>query len=231
MHSESNEVKVIIFDLDDTLYDERHYVESGFRAVANFGFQEFGWEPEASFNFMIEVLDTEGRGAVFDRWLTSKGAYTKKLVQHCVSTYRHHTPKINLLPEAEKVLNTFASYPIYIVTDGHKIVQQKKIEALGLASRCYHVYITHRYGLKYSKPSIYCFEKIRERENCKWHNLMYVGDNPAKDFVNLNPLGVSTVRVLTGIYRAVEAKPTYDAFYTINSLNQIFYLPCFNQGL
>ena len=83
------------------------------------------------------------------------------------------------------------------------------------------VYITHRYGVRYAKPSIHCFDLIRARERCDWADLVYVGDNPSKDFVNLTPLGVRTVRVLTGEYRHVVARPKYDATHQIENLEQL----------
>ena len=72
---------VLIFDLDDTLYDERTYVESGFRAVARWGYDRFGWDPERSFSTMISVLDAEGRGAVFNRWLASNSVRSNAAIQ------------------------------------------------------------------------------------------------------------------------------------------------------
>lgn len=209
---------VIIFDLDDTLYDERMYVESGLWAVAAFGADRFGWNPETSFRLMVDVLDREGRGIIFDRWLASQGRHGKGLVRECVRVYRHHTPSLQLCEEAEKLLPTVSGYPLYLVTDGHKIVQQKKINALKVEIFFRHIFITHRYGIRHAKPSTYCFERIREREDCDWQNMIYVGDNPAKDFVNLNYLGIHTVRVLTGIHRSVRAESGYDARYTIPDL-------------
>lgn len=209
---------IIIFDLDDTLYDERMYVESGLQAVAAFGADRFGWDPEPSFRFMIDVLDSEGRGAIFDRWLTMRGRYGKGLVRECLRVYRHHTPSLRLYKDAGKLIPRVSGYPLYLVTDGHKIVQQNKVIALGIEQYFRHVFITHRYGIRHAKPSTYCFERIREREGCDWSNMMYVGDNPAKDFVNLNPLGVHTVRVLTGVHRSVRAELGYDAYHTIPDL-------------
>lgn len=83
------------------------------------------------------------------------------------------------------------------------------------------VYITHQYGLRYSKPAIYCFELIRAREGCEWNDLVYVGDNPAKDFVNLTPLGVHTIRVLTGEHNKAVARPGYEASYVIDNLDEL----------
>ena len=50
---------------------------------------------------------------------------------------------------------------------------------------------------------------------------MYVGDNPAKDFVNIKPLGVYTIRLLKGTHSSVVAKPRYDAHVSIRDLNEL----------
>lgn len=213
---------ILIFDLDDTLYDERIYVLSGLRAVATYGHDHFGWDPTESFQYMLNVLDSYGRGQIFDAWLVSKGKYSRSLVKKCVNVYRHHTPSLKIEPYVEELLRGFKlRYPLYMVTDGHKIVQQKKVEALGIAHFFRKVMITHRYGIRYAKPSTYCFELIRKNERCRWEDMIYVGDNPTKDFVNLNPLGVKTVRVSTGVHRNVEAMPGYDAHYSIANLAQL----------
>lgn len=212
---------VIIFDLDDTLYNERTYVESGIQAVAAFGAEKFGWDSDASFHFMMNELDTKGRGAIFNQWLYAHGKFSKTLVGCCVRIYRQHVPTLKLDEDALKLLSATSNYSKYIVTDGHKVVQQKKITALKLNDFFRKIFITHRYGICHAKPSIYCFEKIKKTEACEWEDMVYVGDNPTKDFVNLNPLGVRTVRVLTGVHRNVSAKPGYDAFHTITSLEQL----------
>lgn len=210
---------VLVFDLDDTLYDERTYVESGFRAVAAFGAARFGWNPEESFRHMVASLDRDGRGAVFDRWLAEFGRSTKGLVQQCVREYRNHTPHLRLLSSAQALLPMLGGYPKYIVTDGHKLVQQRKVDALGVEHFFDRVFITHRFGIRNAKPSTYCFDLIRRRENCAWADVMYVGDNPAKDFVGLNRLGARTVRVLTGVHRCATAAAGYDAQHTILNLD------------
>ncbi len=208
---------VLIFDLDDTLYPEISYVQSGFSAVAEEMHRRYGWHPGESIAHMKEVLRTRGRGAVFDALLESRGAFTRKAVRECVSLYRHHTPRIALDPEAEAFLCRWPA-PLYLVTDGHKVVQAKKVEALGITPRFKRVYITHRYGVRHAKPSPYCFDLIRRAERCKWADLVYVGDNPAKDFVSLNALGSTTVRVLTGEHANVSAKSGYDGQYKIDDL-------------
>jgi putative hydrolase of the HAD superfamily len=128
-----------------------------------------------------------------------------------------------LYPEAAALLPELAG-PLYLVTDGHKLVQQRKVEALGIERWFSKTYLTHRFGVRHAKPSIYCFERIRERERCGWSDMVYIGDNPAKDFVNLNQLGVQTVRVLTGAHKDVTAQAACDARHTIRDLSQLLSL-------
>ncbi len=51
--------------------------------------------------------------------------------------------------------------------------------------------------------------------------MVYVGDNPSKDFVNLTPLGVHTIRVLTGAHRMASAKPGWDATHRITRISAL----------
>jgi putative hydrolase of the HAD superfamily len=67
--------------------------------------------------------------------------------------------------------------------------------------------------LKHSKPSPYGFHKILQWENAIPRNLVYIGDNPKKDFVNLKKDGFRTVRVLTGEHKDVEVPVEYEADY------------------
>jgi putative hydrolase of the HAD superfamily len=215
---------ILVFDLDDTLYEERSYVESGLRAVAAFGEIELGWNSEHSFYFMTDVLDHIGRGMIFDLWLKEFGKYSKTLTKQCVNVYRHHTPNIQLFHSAEELLPSLRSYPLYIVTDGHKLVQEKKVTALNLESLFRHIFITHRYGVKNAKPSTYCFEQIKKRESCRWEDMIYIGDNPSKDFVNLNIQNMKTVRVLTGSHRDIKPLDGLDAKFTIPDLTHFLTL-------
>lgn len=207
---------ILIFDLDDTLYDELTYVRSGFQAVADWGARRYGLDAEASYARLTSLLEHEGRGRIFDHWLDGRGS-----VREAVRVYRHHTPSITIWEAALRTLAQLRDLPLYLVTDGHKIVQANKLAALGLGHMFRHAYLTHRYGVAHAKPDLRCFDLIRRRERCTWEELVYVGDNPAKDFVNLNTRGSVTVRVLTGQHRLVKAKPDFDARHTIPDLDAL----------
>ncbi|KRE97944.1 haloacid dehalogenase [Paenibacillus sp. Soil766] len=212
---------VLVFDLDDTLYDEITYVHSGFMAVSQFMNVSLGIPVEASYAFMRNELTKSGRGQVFNSTLEHFGFYTKTNVKKCISVYRAHDPQIELSPDAHTCLTEKSSYPIYIVTDGNKHVQNKKLTALGLKKRVKFCYITYRYGLKNSKPSPYVFNKICEKEMVATSQVIYIGDNPTKDFVGIKPLGFITVRIMKGNYKHLVKSDEYEADYQIQSLDEL----------
>lgn len=210
---------ILIFDLDDTLYDEINFVISGFRAVAHFGQNAFGWDAQESELFMSTHLQREGRGTVFDAWLRQHDHYSKSLVATCVRIYRNHRPKISLHPIAVELMENYQKkYPLYLVTDGHKMAQKNKIAALGIKPLFKRTFITHNFGIQHAKPSLHCFEIIKKIERCAWSDMVYIGDNPAKDFVSLNAAGAHTIRVSTGPHASTPALPGYDAQSTVQDL-------------
>ncbi|WP_339210977.1 HAD family hydrolase [Aeribacillus sp. FSL K6-8210] len=212
---------IVVFDLDDTLYDELTYVKSGFQAVAAFLSKELSVSEQELFEWMWERLQTNGRGSIFDDLLIKYNHFSKKLVKQSISVYRMHTPNITLPQETLECLETIYNYPKYIVTDGNKIVQHKKLQALGLYKKMKCCYITHRYGIRNAKPSAYCFWHIAKREKVPPEKIVYVGDNPQKDFVGIKPLGFRTIRVMTGQYRHLEMANEFEADIRIPSLKQL----------
>ena len=213
-------VKVIIFDLDDTLYDEIEFVKSGFWAVS----KEFlATNPNPLYEKMLEVLEKEGRGRVFDEALKAYGFETKAAVKKALSIYRTHAPVIQLNKDAIAILEHFKdkNIPLYIVTDGNKVVQANKIKALGLENWIKKPFITHRYGIIHAKPSPYCFVNIAKLENVKYEDIVYIADNVNKDFVNIKALGFQTIRIKQGMFSAVQKPKEYQAHHEIEKLTEL----------
>ena len=213
---------IIVFDLDDTLYEEITYVRSGFKAVANYLSQTYKMAmPDKIFIEFVQALEEQGRGRVFDSFLKKYNLLNRKVIKKCLSVYRMHEPNICLSDSGQSCLERLNDFPKYLVTDGNKIVQTKKVKALKINKYFRYIMITHNYGLKFSKPSTYCFHKILKRENASPQDLIYIGDHPQKDFINLKKDGFWTVRVITGEYRNFEASPEFEADYRINSLDEL----------
>ncbi|WP_339846694.1 HAD family hydrolase [Paenibacillus sp. FSL W7-1088] len=216
-------MKVVVFDLDDTLYEELTFVRSGFKSVARLLNEHFQVNAQEAFKIMCDVLEKEGRGQVFNRVLSYYGLETRRNVMRCLSEYRLHQPLIELSSDADLVLSRLKElgYPVYIVTDGNKNVQYNKIKALGLEDRVEKCYITYRYGHHRSKPSPYCFELIAKREKVRFDEIVYVGDNPNKDFVGIKPLGFRTIRIRKGHFKNVMKSVEYNAEAEIETLHEL----------
>ncbi len=210
---------ILIFDLDDTLYEEITFVRSGFYKVAEYALKEWGIPLNSSIHEMNNILVNKGRGKIFNEWLSTNNKYNKRNLKKCISLYRSHIPDIKVCKSAEYILNKYhKKYSMYIVTDGNKLVQYNKIAALKISQFFNKVFITHRYGLQAAKPSIYCFKKIKNLAKCDWKDMLYVGDNPNKDFVNLKPLQVKTIRILKGSFSHLRRESKYEADLDIYSL-------------
>jgi putative hydrolase of the HAD superfamily len=213
---------VIIFDLDDTLYNEKTFVFSGFEQVANWLASQSSFSKEEILQSMKDDFKKSGRGAIFDNVLEKYHKKNKTTVRKCINIYRLHQPSISLDEKVIKLLNDLRLlYPLYIVTDGHKLVQANKVKALQMDNYVKKVFITYRYGIKASKPSLICFEKIKKLENTSWDQMVYIGDNPKKDFVSLNKVNALTIRILHGDYATLQVDSQYDAKYAINNLVEI----------
>jgi putative hydrolase of the HAD superfamily len=214
--------KIIIFDLDDTLYDEESFVISGFKAVAQHSSQRIGVAPEVVLHALVEDFRIMPRGKIFDRVFSKLGSISTKQVSDALSIYRSHKPDIELLPGVREVLKELSKVgPLYLVTDGNKAVQWNKIVALKIESYFSKIFITHRFGISAAKPSLKCFEMIKKRENVDWAELVYVGDDPTKDFVSLNEKGSATVRVHQGRFKGEVAFDGFDGKYHIDSIPEI----------
>ncbi|WP_035567148.1 HAD family hydrolase [Hymenobacter sp. IS2118] len=212
---------VLVFDLDDTLYPELSYVHSGFRAVAAMLSPLLAVPAETLAASMIAEEATQGRGQVFDNVLRQHDRWSKILVVTCLRTYRQHQPTLALYPDAARCLARFAAEPLYLVTDGHKEVQARKVAALDVPARVRHAYLTNRYGRHRAKPNPHVFQLICQREDVAPDQVLYVGDNPRKDFVGIKPLGFKTVRILRGNYAHLEADAAHEAHRRIQTLDEL----------
>ncbi|WP_369803166.1 HAD family hydrolase [Sporosarcina sp. P2] len=210
-----------MFDMDDTLYDEYTYVRSGFLEVASFLSDQLSEEQEVLFTWMWNRLHTTGRGTIFDDVLKEFNNYSALLVKNCVTIYRQHIPNIFLPQETINCLEQLKNFTLYLVTDGDKVVQHNKAQVLDLYDRMEHCYITHCYGIENAKPSPYCFLDLLKKESVESDDVVYIGDNPIKDFVGIKPFGFQTIRIMTGQHKDIEMPIEYEADHRISLLNEL----------
>ena len=65
----------------------------------------------------------------------------------------------------------------------------------------------------------YCIDKLKVAYN----KALYIGDNPRKDFITANKLGMHTIRIVRdeGIYSKVIVSDEYNAKRTIHCLSEL----------
>jgi len=217
-------MKVVCFDLDDTLYPEIEYVKSGFKAVSRYIAKiKTKKAADTLYSRLVSLLNEKGRGQVFDILLKEEGIYSKYLVKKCIGIYRAHVPEIMLSNSVINVLETISEKygNMYLVTDGNLIAQRNKIKKLELDKYFAKCMPTHQYGRQHSKPSLYCFDRIKGWEGVDYSNLIYIGDNPYKDFVALNSVGATTIRVNSGMFKDIFLDRAHEATYLVNSLEEV----------
>jgi putative hydrolase of the HAD superfamily len=189
--------KVVVFDIDDTLYLERDYVRSGFRAVGAWAKQTFGVTDLADRAWA--AFEDGVRGKIFDIALAGAGIeVTPELVGRLVACYRNHVPDIELLRDAHACLDQLALEPeviVAVVSDGPLASQSAKARRLGLATWSQNVIFTEALGAGFGKPHQRAFELIEERLGVGGDRCAYVADNPTKDFVAPHQRGWTTIRV------------------------------------
>lgn len=190
---------LVVFDLDDTLYPERAFALSGFRAVARHVEERHGIAGLDT--RMTELLDAGHLGTLFAiAFAEVRPGHAKDDLDELIAVYRNHTPVIALFGDAARALHRLAAHgPLGLITDGTARMQHAKIDALGIRDAFHHVIATDDLGGRaYSKPHPLSFEQMEAvlRAYDADARLVYVGDNPAKDFVTPNARGWLTVQVL-----------------------------------
>lgn len=211
---------VLIFDLDDTLYEELSYVRSGFRAVSKYINQKYNINEETVFNELYnQVLIS--RNNVFNIVLKNYNIDSKSVIKKSLMIYRNHFPEISLYSDAVSCFKRFSDIDKFIVTDGNKVVQNNKCKALKLDKIVNKCIITHRYGIKNAKPSPYVFTLLSQKLKLLPSQFIYIADNPNKDFIGIKPLGFKTIRIKRGMFCNLLLDENHEADITINSLDEI----------
>jgi putative hydrolase of the HAD superfamily len=187
--------RLVVFDIDDTLYLERDYVRSGFAAVgawalAELGAADLGDRAWAAFEAGV-------RGRILDEALAACGVPANgQLVPQLVDVYRSHTPTIDLLDDVRAWLSDRrADVALAVVTDGPTASQRAKAAALGLEGWADPVIVTEELGPGRCKPHPAAFECVEAAAGLAGAACAYVADNPTKDFGGPRSRGWRTVRV------------------------------------
>lgn len=216
-------IECVIFDLDDTLYNERTYVESAMHNVAEYLSYKFGLNNKEIYGRLINILDSEGRGHIFDMCIAEYGIDEK--VSKLVQVYRDTKPQLKLYEDGSKLIQVLKDRHIKtaIITDGCSKVQHNKITALNLDKIIDEIIVTDDYE-NAAKPSTIPYEMVLLRmHGMEADKCIYIGDNPRKDFAGARKAKMQTARIIrpVGDNMRLKAEEGFEADIIIHDLMEI----------
>lgn len=216
--------RAVIFDMDDTLYPERQFVLSGFRAVATWLQQRASLPADECFAELRASFETGIRGNTFDRWLT-KHDLPATWASGMLAVYREHEPLIDPFPVIPGLLVRLRpTYRLGMLSDGYLAVQRRKLVALGLADRFDAIVFSDFWGRAAWKPSVRPFLETLVLLGTPAARAVYVADNPTKDFLGPRQLGMGAIwlRQPDGEYAHLEPPSlAHSPDLTIASLDEL----------
>jgi putative hydrolase of the HAD superfamily len=207
---------VIVLDLDDTLYKEADYQNSGFREVTKY----------IKKNYKLNINYTFIKNCIYQKKnvlqeLCKNYKLKKSIFKSLLWIYRLHKPKIHLKKNVKTFISKIKKYSlgVAILTDGRSITQRLKLHALGIDNLPF--YISEDYHDK--KPSLKRFKLIMK--NMPAEKYIYIADNPAIDFLAPNKLKWVTIGIRgnkNNIYSQKIKKKNYNPNLWIKKLSQLF---------
>ncbi|WP_117168581.1 HAD family hydrolase [Paraliobacillus sediminis] len=193
----------IIFDVDDTLYDQALSFHNTFRALieGSFTYEEIDQIYKVSRKYSEILFDQSEAGEITQfEWQTGRiiaacndfdiPIDTKKAATFH-EAYVTEQQNIVLFPEVEKLLDVLykQGYRLAILTNGEEQHQTRKINQLKLSKwiPLENTFISGTLG--HAKPKIEVFEIIEKKLHLDKLNTVYIGDSFEKDIVGAKQVG------------------------------------------
>jgi putative hydrolase of the HAD superfamily len=195
-------IRAVLFDLDDTLYDQQRWLAGAWHAVAGHAAQR-GVDVEP-FERALRDLAADGsdQGGIIDRALARVGD-PQVAVAPLVATFRSHAPEhLDPYPGVVDALEDLHTrVPLGLVSDGDPTIQRAKLAALDLARLFHTVVLSDEHGRAHRKPDPLPFRVALTGLGVDPADAIYVGDRPAKDVAGATAAGLRAIRVHTGEWR------------------------------
>ncbi len=203
-------VESVIFDLDDTLYNEMTFVIGAFTEVAVFLAQRTGLEAKTLLDHLLMIERRDGRGQVFETLLASY-SLNPKWAKAMLATYRSAVPPLSFFADTTALLTSLsaAGIPTAVVTDGYGLVQANKAAGLHLDTHVDAIVYTDSLGHGGAKPGTAGFETALAMIGSEESTSAYVGNDVTKDFIGPRQLGMQSVLINRKTIGRVEDQPAF----------------------
>ncbi|WP_025725306.1 HAD family hydrolase [Acholeplasma granularum] len=221
-------IKVVIFDLDDTLIDERSFAFSAFVEISDELSRIINKTSNNIYKELVQLYE-EYPNLIFNRILDDNSiTYNEELISDLILKYRNHKPNIELSSDVKELLVDLRNKGIKLglITDGFKTTQRNKVISLELEKYIDKIVITDELGpnREFWKPSEKPYTIIKEYFNVEYNEMVYIGDNINKDFIAPIKLGMKYTLYINENSHYQKLEQNKYLGQSINDLNEVLKL-------
>ena len=196
-------VKTIIFDLDDTLFDQEKAHKLALKELAN------NWEifENTEFNRLQEAFNEADESAMhkfkegepIDEIRKERSSELLQILDLDTKHSEEFTTKFyDLYPSQDApidgakqlVQNLSKHYQLGLITNSSKEIQMKKIDAINIEDHLEFLIFSEEVGSR--KPDEEIFRSALNYINSKPKNCLYVGDSYESDVIGAKNIGMQT---------------------------------------
>lgn len=182
-------IKVIGFDLDNTLYNQELFEFEVFEQIAKQIENDYDISSVNYFKSLKKLYIKGEKKDVFNKALKSLNIsfpngwedYIKNII---LPLYRSFIPSnLELYKDSLNYLNFFNKngYKLVLITNGREYTQNVKINLLNIKKYFDAIFISDEFKPPSRKPCTLMFSKVLKRFNIKSHEMIYIGDDTARD--------------------------------------------------
>jgi putative hydrolase of the HAD superfamily len=218
-----NNIKAIIFDLDNTILDRTSTFRSFTHSFINNYLAHLAMTQHI-FDLIID-LDQDGykdKQELFSELIELLSWQEKPQLSELMAFYNTEYVKSAVLMNDAREVVQYArkKYKTGLITNGKTLIQYGKIDQLGIRNEFDLIIVSEEAGMK--KPDRRIFEMACEQLELKPEHCIYIGDHPANDIEGAAKVGMETIwmKVNQPWKEGIIAKP----LHVIDKLNTLFEL-------
>ena len=177
-----NSYSTIIFDLDNTLYNEIEYISKAYRFIGN-NISELNKQlsPQDILIFLIEEFKSNGRKNIYQKLITKFNSINYSLSEFLNDLRNVPIPE-NSIPIKDElynfILRNINKYKFFIATNGNKIQQENKFRSVYIPYKNrFNIIFCDVFGVDKRKPNPFFINYISKSFHIKLNDMMFIGDS------------------------------------------------------
>jgi len=177
-----NSYSTIIFDLDNTLYNEIEYISRAYSFIGKkISALNKQFSPQDILIFLIEEFKSNGRKNIYQKLITKFNSINYSLSEFLNDLRNVPIPE-NSIPIKDElynfILRNINKYKFFIATNGNKIQQENKFRSayIPYKNRINIIYCD-AFGVDKRKPNPFFINYISKSFHIKLNDMMFIGDS------------------------------------------------------